>query len=286
MVARPWPKLFFRPANILWNERGMERIEERLIAGPVPRYEIPGWRERLGVVAGITGRGDGNQPFDLGLWTGQPVGEVMTRWRVFRAVEPGFEAHVLGNQVHGSRVVWQKHGHHGWTQIEGVDGHATGSSGLLLYVTVADCVPVYLVDPRSRAIALLHAGWRGVAAGILEEGVRLLVHKASSTPSDIIMHCGVSICGKCYEVGSEVSNAFGLTPNDAGKAHADLPAQLATQATRLGVTQVSASTWCSAHDRPRFFSHRASGGADGRMVAYLGVLPDGRTAGGVGSHAS
>ena len=272
MVARASAR-YSSASHFFLDERLMERVEERPTGGPVPRYEIPGWRERFGVVAGITGRGDAEQPFDLGLWTGQPVGEVMTRWRALRAVEPGFEAHVLGNQIHGTRVVWQKHGHTGWTHIEGVDGHATGSSGLMLYVTVADCVPVYLVDPRSRAIALLHAGWRGVAAGIMEEGVKLLVHKAASTASDIIMHCGTSICGRCYEVGSEVITAFGLTANATGKAQADLPAQLAAQAARLGITQFSGSTWCSAHDRPRFFSHRASGGADGRMVAYLGVIP-------------
>ncbi|MBL8999237.1 MAG: hypothetical protein JNL44_18365, partial [Gemmatimonadetes bacterium] len=98
-------------------------LREVRLPGPVPRYEVPGWRERFGVVAGITGRGTSpGRGFDLGLWTDAPVGEVMTRWRAFRRAEPGFDAVLLGNQVHDVRVA-----HHaraeGWVQVEGVDGH-------------------------------------------------------------------------------------------------------------------------------------------------------------------
>jgi copper oxidase (laccase) domain-containing protein len=80
------------------------------------------------------------------------------------------------------------------------------------------------------------------------------------------MHCGVGICGDCYEVGSEVADRFGL----AGASHLDLRDLLAQQAHGLGIRDISVSPWCSAEGRDRFFSHRASGGRDGRMVAYLG----------------
>jgi YfiH family protein len=248
-------------------------IRETLVPGPVPRYEIPGWRERFGVVAGITGRGEGTQPFDLGLWTSEPVGEVMGRWRALRSVEPGFEAHVLGNQVHQTQVMWHDQPTAGWTQIEGVDGHATATSGLMLYVTVADCVPIYLVNRNPRAIALLHSGWRGTAGGILERGVEALSHNNQSSPKDIVMHCGVCICETCYEVGSEVIEALGLGAIGEGRAQANLPAALLAQAGALGIREITYSAWCSAHDRTRFFSHRASRGGDGRMVAYLGIQP-------------
>ena len=110
-------------------------------------------------------------------------------------------------QVHRPEVRW--HGDPGgWLLIEGVDGHATDAPGVLLTVTIADCVPVYLADPVGRRVALLHAGWRGLAAGILEAGVGLLSSRGSSA-ADILMHCGVSICGNCYEVGSEVFAALG-----------------------------------------------------------------------------
>jgi hypothetical protein len=136
-------------------------------------------------------------------------------------------------------------------------------------VTVADCIPVYLTVPHKGAVALLHAGWRGTAAGVLERGVELLKWRGFAKASDIVMHCGVGICGACYEVGSEVATCFGWPPQDAS-VRLDLRAVLARQARELGVEQVTVSPWCSAHDRARFFSHRASGGRDGRMVAYLG----------------
>jgi len=246
-------------------------LAEEEVDGAVPRRELPGWRERFGVVAGITGRGGlPGRGFDLGLWSEAPVGEVMNRWRAFRQSEPGFGAAVLGHQVHGARVAWHERAD-GWVQLEGVDGHATATRGILLTVTVADCIPVYLVDPRRRAIALLHAGWRGTAAGILGRGLELLAERAGTDPADVVMHAGVGICGRCYEVGSEVMTGVGLPADGGGPWHVDLRERLAVQARWLGIGEVTRSSWCSAHDRGRFYSHRASRGADGRMVAYLGV---------------
>ena len=250
-------------------------IREVPLPGPVPRFEIPGWRERFGVVAGITGRGEGGgRGFDLGLWTGGPVGEAMTRWRAFRRAESGFSTTVLGHQVHRTAVSWQGEGGAGerWIQIEGVDGHATTTAGILLVVTVADCIPIYLVDPIRRAVALLHSGWRGTAGGILERGISTLVEQNGSSVDNIVMHCGVGICGKCYEVGYEVMDGCGLLKDGVGPWHADLRVVLADQARSLGVVSLSTSQWCSAHDRQKFYSHRASGGSDGRMVAYLGLI--------------
>jgi YfiH family protein len=243
------------------------------VDGPVPRYEIPGWRERFGVVAGITGRGSAEPSgFDLGLWTPQPVGEVMRRWRALRQAEPQFRAHVMGHQVHGSAVAWHAAAQ-GWTILDGVDGHLTGRLGTLLLVTVADCIPVYLVVPSRRVVGLLHAGWRGTAGGILARAVGELAGCLNVPPAEIVMHCGVGICGDCYEVGSEVMAGCRVPHDGAGPWHLDLRGALAEGARGLGIEEISSSTWCSAHDRPRFFSHRASAGRDGRMVAYLGY-PD------------
>lgn len=251
--------------------RGAPRpVREIPLPGALPRYEIPEWRERFGVAAGITGRGaEAGRGFDLGLWSDAPVGEVMTRWRLLRASVPGFDAVVLGNQVHGTAVETVTGGH-GWIQIEGVDGWVTTSRGVLLTVTVADCVPVYLAVP-GRGVALLHAGWRGTAGGILEAGIVRLKSVTGCAASDIVMHCGVGICGECYEVGSEVAAGCGLPAEGPGPWHVDLRRRLATEAGRLGVAAISASTWCTAHDRRAFYSHRASRGADGRMVAWLGL---------------
>jgi polyphenol oxidase len=249
-------------------------VREEQVAGAVPRFELPRWREAFGVVAGITGRGsEGERGFDLGLWSEAPVGEVMSRWRLFRSAMAGFSTVVVGNQVHGTEVRTVGTAG-GWLQIEGVDGWVTTSAGVLLTVTVADCIPVYLAVP-GRGIALLHAGWRGTAGGILARGARALALAAGSNLSGMIMHCGIGICGECYEVGSEVITGCGLPANGAGPWHLDLRGVLAEQAGALGIPTVTRSTRCSAHERPTFYSHRASRGADGRMVAYLGI-PEGR----------
>ena len=245
-------------------------VREVPLAGPVPRYEIPGWRQRFGVVAGITARGaPGGTGFDLGLWTAEPVADVMRRWRAFRAAEPGFGGFVMAHQVHGAEVRWHE-APGGWTVHEGLDGHLTRAAGVMLLVTVADCIPIYLVVPHS-AIGLLHAGWRGTAAGVLTRGINALTAGSNSSPADVVMHCGVGICGDCYEVGSEVMTGCGIPPEGAGPWHLDLRSRLVAEARRLGVREVSTSGWCSAHDRPAFYSHRASRGSDGRMVAYLGL---------------
>ena len=245
-------------------------IRETPLAGTVPRFEIPGWRARFGVVAGITSRGEEpGRDFDLGLWSRAPVGEVMSRWLTFRRALPEFPAVVLGNQVHGVELMQVDEGV-GWIQVQGIDGWITTKPGILLTVTVADCIPVYLIAP-DRGVSLLHAGWRGTAGGIVKRGIERLA-RASKTPvPQLVMHCGVGICGPCYEVGSEVVEACGLPVHGKGPWHLDLRDLLVDQGRQAGIRQITASSWCSGHDRPTFFSHRASHGGDGRMVAYIGM---------------
>ncbi|MFI5208884.1 MAG: polyphenol oxidase family protein [Gemmatimonadales bacterium] len=240
------------------------------LPGPVPRFEVPGWRERYGVMAGITGRGDaGGTGFTLGLWGEEPTGEVQGRWRSLRAATPGFTSFVLGSQVHGTAVRSAPEAE-GWLIVDGTDGHVTNSAGTLLLVTVADCIPLYLLDPVHQAIALLHAGWRGTSGEILRMGVETMREAFGSVPGDLVMHCGVGICGPCYEVGREVMEGCREAVLGEGPWHLDLRSVQQEQARRLGIRTISTSQWCSSHDRASFFSHRASFGRDGRMVAYLG----------------
>lgn len=230
----------------------------------LPRLELSAWADRYGLVAGITIR-----PTSLGLWSEEPVGQVMGRWRAFRTTFASrFPTIVLSHQVHGTDVEWHDKLPQGWLILDGVDGHATKDPGVLLTITVADCIPVYLAvpDKAARPIALVHAGWRGTAGGVLARAVELFRQRGFTKASDIVMHCGVGICGDCYEVGPEVSSRFGLS----GTMSLDLRAALAQQARELGIDEITTSPWCSAEERGRFFSHRASGGRDGRMVAYLG----------------
>ncbi len=241
---------------------------EQEIGDPsVPRMELAEWRERYGLIAGITGRaGD----FDLGLFTGAPASAVLGRWlSLERALAPGFEGIAISRQVHGTALATHQEPGGGLHLFDGFDGHLTCGAGLALAITVADCVPVYLAHPGSGAVALLHAGWRGVAAGVLETGIRDLTRLVNRDPRDIVMHCGIAICGECYEVGPEVIEQVGGQAA-GGSERLDLRAILAQRAFRLGLTVVTISSWCSAHDRSLFYSHRRSRGSDGRMAAYLG----------------
>jgi YfiH family protein len=246
--------------------------EHPTTAGELPGYQIPDWENRFSVVAGITGRqGPDGAEFDMSLLSDRPAAEIMGRWRSLLNAVPHFTGVVQGHQVHGTEVRWHDQ-IDGWLRLDGVDGHATGASGLLLTITVADCIPVYLVDPKRRACALLHAGWRGAASGILTRGMELLSAQADSNPVDVVMHCGVGICGACFEVGSEVLEAFGLRGDYPQPWAVDVRERLSDEARNLGIGEVSVSSYCTVHHHERFFSHRASGGAPGRMVAYLGLL--------------
>jgi purine-nucleoside/S-methyl-5'-thioadenosine phosphorylase / adenosine deaminase len=283
----------------------MTTLNEKPIDGPIPHAEVPGWRENYGVVAGVT-----RKPFDLGLWTKEPADGVMTRWREFRQSETGFKQYILGHQVHGARVelhvgaqaargrrsgghraggrratdreTWVDAGGE-WRVFEGVDGHVTGSAGTMLSVTVADCTPVYLLHPATRTVALLHAGWRGTAAGILERGVQSLLVAAQGIPEEgaaasVVCHLGVSICGPCYEVGPEVFEAMGRfasgqKPETPGaKGHLDVRKVLAEQAAELGIGTVTMSGHCSKHGEGWYSARNGEGG---RMVGYLGVPQSG-----------
>jgi YfiH family protein len=244
------------------------RLDEAPVPGAVGRLELLEWRERYGVVAGITTRADG---FDLGLHSGEPAAAVFDRWHaVFADLGPAFQAYAVGRQVHGTRIAHHDGALTGWLVQDGVDGHFTAAPGTLLLVTVADCVPVYLLHPASRAVTLLHAGWRGTASGMLEAGARALASACGAATEELIIHCGISICGTCYEVGSEVHEAVRGCATK-GPQPIDLRAELAMRAARLGIATVTRSGWCTAHHADRFFSHRRSHGVDGRMAAYLGV---------------
>jgi YfiH family protein len=245
---------------------GATERRETPAPGPVPRLELADWATRFGVVAGITTRA---HDFNLGLTTDAPARDVTEHWRqLASAMRPAFPSMVGGLQVHGTTIAVHRAGVGGWTIKDGVDGHVTTERGVLLLVSVADCVPVYLCHPQRGTLGLLHAGWRGTAAGMLEAGIAAMV-KLGASAGEIVMHCGVAICGSCYEVGPEVIRAVSGVAAEFAQV-LDLRGELARRGHALGISDVSISPWCAAHDSGEFFSHRRSGGKDGRMLAYLG----------------
>lgn len=236
-----------------------------------PAVTHPGWSHRHPwLVQGTTTRGDADRPFDLGLFAeASPAGAVLAAWEHLRGAS-GCARVVHAHQVHGAAVRLHGPGASGLQVAEACDGHATDVPGTLLAVTVADCVPVSLVAPAARAVALLHAGWRGVVAGMLEEGIDVLHGRWGVKPTGLEVHFGPSICGSCYEVGGEVFEGLGLPVPDT-PAPVDLRAALAHRALDAGVPAegITVSSHCTLCGDAGFFSHRGGDGA--RQVGYLGL---------------
>ncbi|HEU4565367.1 MAG TPA: polyphenol oxidase family protein [Gemmatimonadaceae bacterium] len=225
----------------------------------VAREEI-GELSALGVVAFTTTRAAGT----FGTQGTEAVGETMGRWwrlvDELRTLAPRF---ATARQVHGSRVVEHGDGWEGWLRVGAADGHVAGR-GTALAVTIADCVPVFVAHP-SGAVALLHSGWRGTAARILEQGIAALARRGLA-PRDLGVHLGPAICGACYEVSPEVYGQLTGCSVDVPTT-VDLRAVIAGQARAAGVTRISVSAWCTRCHNDRFFSHRA--GDAGRQLGVI-----------------
>ena len=217
----------------------------------------------LGFVAFTTTRDAGS----FGTATDEPVGDVMGRWNALTAA---LDARGVGRlataaQVHGARVITHAPGWSGWLRAPGADGHACPPTpATAAAVMVADCVPVFLAHP-SGACALLHSGWRGTEARIVEAGIAALAALACP-PRDLTLHLGPAVCGRCYEVSPDVHARL------TGRAvvrptPVDLRALIAGHARAQGVIRISTSRWCTRCDNERFFSHRA--GDAGRPIAVL-----------------
>ena len=244
-----------------------------LTDAPVPYRPVSRWTDRFPwITAGMTHRGTGDSPFDLRLFGNAAPPAAGRRWRALLTAT-GFPGAAHARQVHGTRIVVHAALHEGLhAGGKPADGHGTSAGGVLLGVTVADCVPVYLVDPEHRAVALLHAGWRGTAAGIVEAGVATLATRFGTRPTDLHLHLGPAICGDCYEVGPEVFRALGLS-EPSGPEPVDVRAVLTGQAHALGVRhgRVSVSGACTLCGDGGYFSHRR--GDRERQVAFLGIRP-------------
>jgi YfiH family protein len=179
---------------------------------------------------------------------------------------------VHARQVHQADVCFHEAAAPGLRLVDPCDGHATDAVGVLLTVSTADCVPIFLVDPESRAVAVLHAGWRGAAAGILERGLDTLGVRAGTQTANVHVHFGPAICGSCYEVGPEVFAALGL-PAPTSPLPIDLRTVLVERAVARGVdpAHVTTSAHCTLCTASGLYSHR--GGDKGRQVGYLGIRP-------------
>jgi len=183
------------------------------------------------------------------------------------------------------------------------DASVTNRSGLLLAVQTADCVPILLVDPKKRAVAAIHAGWKGTLARIAEKAVGRLRLEFGSKPADLLAALGPSIGPCCYEVGAEFVTKFTAQFADASEyfdeprtgdepnplqwlsmappghqppprnVHLDLSKANRAQLLAAGVRpqNIFPSGLCTACRTDLFFSYRREGLFSGRLLSVVGI---------------
>lgn len=216
----------------------------------------------LGVTAFTTTRAAGS----FGLQGEEPVGDVFARWGALRESLGGARL-ASARQVHEATVIRHVPGWTGWLRADDADGHLAPLPGTAMAVTIADCVPVFIAH-RSGVTALLHSGWRGTAGRIADRAIAILEQERCPS-SELVLHCGPAICGKCYEVSPDVYGALTGVAVDR-PTRVDLRLLIAEHARALGVREITISERCTRCDNDRFFSHRAgdSGRQLGVMVAH------------------
>jgi polyphenol oxidase len=244
---------------------------------------VPTEMERVGFLVAYTERTGGvsESPFDalnLGYATGDRPEHVReNRDRLVRALSiPPF---AIGKQAHGSHVVRVGEDRAG-AGFEGppsplgeADILAVSRSGIPVALLVADCVPLALASPDQGLLVAVHAGWRGMAAGVVGGAL-----SAFERPQRVLAAIGPSI-GPChYEVGEDValavttgSEAGAVTERRDGRLFLDLPGTVARGLQAAGVREIERTDLCTACERKRFFSHRrdAETGRQGMVALRL-----------------
>lgn len=234
----------------------------------------PDWSAPAAVRAATTTRAGGVSapPFDS-LNLAQHVGDAPdavseNRERLRRTLRLETEPCWL-EQAHGTRVVVA--GRHARPPI--ADGAVTRERGQACAVLTADCLPVLLCSRAGDCVAAVHAGWRGLAAGVIEAGLEAM----DTAPAEVLAWLGPAIGPAAYEVGEEVRARFtgrdrraaaAFTVNPRGRWQADLYALADLRLRAAGVADITGARRCTYVEPARFYSHRRDGPC-GRMAALI-----------------
>ena len=233
--------------------------------------ELPGARAAFTTRTGGMSHG----PFaslNLGLLTDDDPATVhANRAEACEAMELDPAGILSGHQVHGAEIrrLERPSERSAWLLGAGgdraqVDGWATAAPGLVPLVFVADCLPVALSGPEG--VAMIHCGWRGLAAGIAERGALEIGATAAAIGP------GIGRC--CFEVGEEVLAEFAHLGDDVADGRMlDLALVCARLLQAAGVEEIEASGLCTSCERDLFFSHRRDGGVTGRQAGVVWTCP-------------
>jgi YfiH family protein len=193
---------------------------------------------------------------------------------------------VFMRQVHGSRAVRVGRADTGdRAPVHEADACVTTEPGVACVVQAADCLPVLIAAPDGRAVGAAHAGWRGLAGGVVEATVAAVCAAAVCQAGELQTWLGACIGPGAFEVGADVLAAFGVDPADSktgrglrfvprapGKWLADLSGLTRDRLAAAGVEHVDGGRWCTVTEPSRFFSFRRDG-VTGRMAAAIWIEP-------------
>lgn len=262
---------------------------QALLAGAIQ----PDWPAPAGIAALMSSRlgGVSAAPFDsLNLRPPALGGEAMDEPAAVRENQRLF-AQALGaqpvwlNQVHGTTVLrlGAEHLRPG-VVLPQADASICTEPGIACTVLVADCLPLLLCCANGRAVGAAHAGWRGLAGGVIERTVAALCEAAGCAPVEVLAWLGPCIGPDAFEVGEDVLRAFGQDPaapeprlfraspraDGSLRWRADLAELARRRLAALGVRRVSGGRWCTVSDSSRFFSFRRDG-RTGRLAAGIAL---------------
>ena len=239
---------------------------------PHPDWIVPDWPAPANVKALITTRAGGISTgpfasFNLGLRAGDDPQAVAANRDRLNALLPQQPRWL--RQVHGAGVV----------EADALEGRPDADAGIarrpgtVCAVLVADCIPVLLADRAGTTVAIAHAGWRGLAGGVIENTAR----RMAVDPRGVIAYLGPGIGPGAFEVGADVRDAFlardadaaaAFTPHAAGKWLANLFLLARQRLRHAGVGEIHGGTLCTYSDARRFFSYRRER-TTGRMAAVI-----------------
>lgn len=241
-----------------------------------PQWLVPDWPAPANVRAFVTTRAGGVSSgeyasMNLGAQSGDEASRVERNREILRAHVPTNPRWMV--QVHGTGVadldIYRE------ADVPTADAAVASTPGRVATVLTADCMPIFFADMAGGRVGIAHAGWRGMAAGVIEKVVGAL----ATAPENVAAWMGPAIGPDAFEVGGEVKEAFerfdpaaaaAFTPGAPGKFMADLYALARQRLARAGVREVHGGGFCTYRDASRFFSYRRVQ-KSGRMGAFIWI---------------
>jgi len=217
---------------------------------------------------------DGSIPgLNCGYNTSAPRDEVdQNRQQLLETLGWEPEQVAFADQVHGHRVRVVDTGGT-WPET---DGLITTRRGLLLAIQVADCAAVLISDREGRAVAALHAGWRGAVSGIVPEAINEMLHVSGATPEQLVAWISPCISQERFEVGEEVAEQFPeifVRREGVARPHVDLKGYVRKQLLDAGLEtgRIRTDPGCTFNNSGRYYSWRRDRQKAGRMLAMIGL---------------